>query len=448
MSTPVRFVTAAALFDGHDAAIHIMRRILQAQGAEVVHLGHDRSALDVVRTAIEEDADGIAISSYQGGHVEYFTYVVDLLRERGAGHVRVYGGGGGVIVPAEIAQLEAYGVAKIFSPEDGLRLGLDGMIAQMIAECQEAKASREGDDPGEGAEPVAVAVAAEPRTVARAMTAVERLAGTHAGDGAPASVTGRSASAARPSAPVVGITGTGGAGKSTLTDELVRRLVADFPDVRVAVLSVDPTRAKTGGALLGDRIRMNSLYGEHADRVYMRSFATRQAHRATSESLREAVDVARAAGFDVVVVETAGIGQSDTEVAGLADVSLYVMTAEYGAPSQLEKIGMLDTADLVALNKYEKRGAEDALRDVRKQVQRNRQAFGQSSDTMPVFPTMAARFNDPGVSALYLALLDALRGHGFDRASTLYDAATLPAPDPTQGVLVPPRRQRYLAEIA
>ena len=443
---PVRFVTAAALFDGHDAAIHIMRRILQAQGAEVIHLGHDRSARDVVETAIEEDADGIAISSYQGGHVDYFTYVVDLLRERGAGHIQVYGGGGGTIVPDEIAELEAYGVARIFSPEDGLRLGLDGMIASMIEGAREARrewGSGAGSTNGDAVE----ASASEPRTVAQAMTQAERNAAAHSGDGAPVVNTPPSTPHS-PTAPVIGITGTGGAGKSTLTDELVRRLLADFADVRVAVLSVDPTRARTGGALLGDRIRMNALYGEHADRAYMRSFATRQAHRATTASLRDAIRVAQDAGFDLVVVETAGIGQSDTEVASLADVSLYVMTAEYGAPSQLEKIGMLDTADLVALNKFEKRGSEDALRDVRKQVQRNRQAFAEAPAAMPVYPTMAARFNDPGVSRLYLALLDALRPHGFDRASTLYDAATLPAPDPTADVLVPPKRQRYLAEIA
>ena len=447
---PVRFVTAAALFDGHDAAIHIMRRILQAQGAEVIHLGHDRSARDVVETAIEEDADGIAVSSYQGGHVEYFQYVVDLLRARGASHIRVYGGGGGTIVPAEIAELEAYGVARIFSPEDGLRLGLDGMIALMIAECREAREEGMGDE-GWGmreelGEDRGEADASDTRAVARAMTAAERRAAT-SGDGAPVLASAQSPVPTRHS-PVIGITGTGGAGKSTLTDEIVRRLLADFADVRVAVLSVDPTRASTGGALLGDRIRMNALYGVYADRAYMRSFATRQAHRATSESLRDAIAVAQDAGFDLVVVETAGIGQSDTEVAGLADVSLYVMTAEYGAPSQLEKIGMLDTADLVALNKFEKRGSEDALRDVRKQVRSNRRAFALAPEAMPVYPTMAARFNDPGVSRLYLALLDALRPHGFDRTSSLYDAATLPAPDPTAGVLVPPRRQRYLAEIA
>ncbi len=445
---PVRFVTAAALFDGHDAAINIMRRILQAQGVEVIHLGHDRSVDDVVRTAIEEDAQGIAISSYQGGHVEYFTYMVDLLRERGAAHVRVFGGGGGVIVPAEIAELEAYGVAKIFSPEDGMRMGLEGMIASMVEACDfdPLEVSGDGWGSGDGTE-VAVATASDVQTVARALTAVEQRAAAPSGDGAPAVAT-PPASGPETGVPVVGITGTGGAGKSTLTDELVRRFLNDFPDVSVAVLSVDPTRRRTGGALLGDRIRMNSLYGEHADRAYMRSFATRQAHRATSGALAEAIGVCRAAGFDVVIVETAGIGQSDTEVADLVDVSLYVMTSDFGAPTQLEKIGMLDAADLVALNKFEKRGAQDALRDVKKQVQRNRGDFAVPPDAMPVFPTMAAQFNDPGVSALYLALLDRLRPHGFDRASTLFDAETLPELDPSELAVVPPARQRYLAEIA
>ncbi len=445
---PVRFVTAASLFDGHDAAINIMRRILQAQGVEVVHLGHDRSVDDVVRTAIEEDAQGIAVSSYQGGHVEYFKYMVDLLRERGAGHVKVFGGGGGVIVPEEIAELEAYGVAKIFSPEDGMRMGLEGMIESMVRACDFDPLAVSGDGWGGGDGPeVEVATASEVQTVARALTAVEQRAAGPSGDGAPVPTPASSARRTG-TAPVVGITGTGGAGKSTLTDELVRRFLNDFDDVTVAVLSVDPTRRRTGGALLGDRIRMNSLYGEHAGRVYMRSFATRQAHRATSQALREAVDVCRAAGFDLVIVETAGIGQSDTEVAELVDVSLYVMTSDFGAPTQLEKIGMLDVADLVALNKFEKRGAEDALRDVKKQVQRNRGAFSESPDTMPVYPTMAAQFNDPGVSRLYLALLHKLREHGFDRASSLFDAEALPELDPSELAVIPPARQRYLAEIA
>ena len=456
-NNPVRFVTAAALFDGHDAAINIMRRILQAQGVEVVHLGHDRSVDDVVTTAIEEDAQGIAVSSYQGGHLEYFTYMVDLLRERGAGHVKVFGGGGGVIVPEEIAELEAYGVAKIFSPEDGMRMGLDGMIESMVRACDvdPLRGSREGAG-GEGqgggggvaAPLVEAAVATDKQAVARALTAVEQRAAEPSGDGAAPAPSSPSPLPSSPTAPVVGITGTGGAGKSTLTDELVRRFLNDFDDVQVAVLSVDPTRRRTGGALLGDRIRMNSLYGEHGDRVYMRSFATRQAHRATSQALREAVDVCRAAGFDLVVVETAGIGQSDTEVAELVDVSLYVMTSDFGAPTQLEKIGMLDAADLVALNKFEKRGAEDALRDVKKQVQRNRGDFATPPADMPVYPTMAAQFNDPGVSRLYLALLEQLAEHGFTRESSLFAADALPALDPSELAVVPPARQRYLAEIA
>lgn len=450
-SRPIRFVTAASLFDGHDAAINIMRRILQASGAEVIHLGHNRSAQDVVETAIQEDAQGIAISSYQGGHVEYFKYIIDLLRERGAEHVRVFGGGGGVIVPSEITELEAYGVAKIFSPEDGMRLGLQGMIDEMLRQTDFDVAER-AEEPDPGASPLA--------PIARALTLAEQAgpSQTTRGDGALAEPPVlKNADDQHPTShtphpttpPILGITGTGGAGKSTLTDELVRRFLSDFDDLSVAVLSVDPTRQRTGGALLGDRIRMNALYGRFAGRAYMRSFATRQAHRATSEALKEAIDLCQAAGFDLIVLETAGIGQSDTEITDLADLTLYVMTGEFGAPSQLEKIGMLDAADFVALNKFEKRGAEDALRDVRKQVQRNRAAFDRAPDAMPVFPTMAARFADPGVTRLYLALLDALREeHGFDRTSRRFDLASVPEVERTAGTIIPPKRQRYLGEIA
>jgi methylmalonyl-CoA mutase len=448
---PIRFVTAASLFDGHDASINIMRRILQASGAEVIHLGHDRSVLDVVKTAIEEDAQGVAISSYQGGHVEYFKYMVDLLREHDCEHIKVFGGGGGVIVAEEIAELEAYGVAKIFSPEDGMRLGLQGMINHMLRVCDfqtvhvlDGKVENlfEDDEPTR-----------EPRAMAKLLTAVERdlvedveelfdpVYAAMEGDGAPEVLPDV--------APVIGITGTGGAGKSTLTDELVRRFLTDFPDLEIAVLSVDPTRRRTGGALLGDRIRMNAIYGEHADRVYMRSFATRQAHRATSGALEESIGCCRAADYDLIIVETAGIGQSDTEIAELVDLSLYVMTHDFGAPTQLEKIGMLDVADVVALNKFEKRGSRDALRDIKKQVQRNRAAFEQDPDAMPVYPTMASHFNDPGVSRLYLALLDRLnRRFEFGRESRLYAADGLPEVDPSEQAVIPPKRQRYLAEIA
>ncbi len=434
---PVRFVTAASLFDGHDAAINIMRRILQAAGAEVIHLGHNRSVQDVVDTAIQEDVQGIAVSSYQGGHMEYFKYMNDLLHERGAGHIRIYGGGGGVIVAEEIEELHAYGIARIFSPEDGLKLGLRGMIDVMMRECDFSTA--ELPDAPDSSN-------ADQNHLARALTRVESA--PTGGDGAPAERT--------TNIPTIGITGTGGAGKSTLTDELIRRFVNDFEDVHIAVLSVDPTKRSTGGALLGDRIRMNAIYDAAGGRVYMRSFATRQAHRATSNALREAIRVCEAAGYDLIILETAGIGQSDTEIADLTDLTLYVMTQEFGAPTQLEKIGMLDVADFVALNKFEKRGSEDALRDVRKQMQRNRMAFDQAPDAMPVYPTMASHFNDAGVTALYLALLENLNAdYDFGRTSTQYAgqdapeaAANAPEADASQSALIPGKRQRYLGDIA
>jgi len=429
---PLRFVSAASLFDGHDAAINIIRRLLQSHGAEVVHLGHNRSVADIVRAAIQEDADGIAVSSYQGGHNEYFRYMVDMLRERGAGHVRIVVGGGGTIAPHEIEALEGYGVERIYSPEDGRRLGLDGMIEDVIRRVRASpRAPFEFGPMGPR----------DHQPVARAISALEL------GE-APAvlrETLRRSGARSQRRAPVVGITGTGGAGKSSLTDELLLRLVRHFPDRNLAVVAMDPTRRRSGGALLGDRIRMNALA---AEQVFMRSLATRRQNRATSAILADVLELLRFAGFDLIVVETAGIGQSDTEIVDLVDVPLYVMTSEYGAASQLEKIDMLDYAELIALNKFEKRGAEDALRDVRKQWRRNRAAFQVPDDAVPVFPTIASRFNDPGVNRLFAALcsrLDAKAGED-GRGWPVQD------PGPTELVerhaLVPAQRTRYLAEIA
>ncbi len=430
-ATPLRFVSAASLFDGHDAAINIIRRLLQAHGAEVVHLGHNRSVADIVRAAIQEDADGIAVSSYQGGHNEYFRYMVDMLRERGAGHIRVVVGGGGTIAPQEIEALQAYGIERIYSPEDGRRLGLDGMIDDVFRRVQSARRERFEFGP------------VGPRDhlqIARTISALE-----HGDDHAALGEALRKAvarAAARP--PVIGITGTGGAGKSSLTDELLMRFVRHFPDRQVAVVAMDPTRRRSGGALLGDRIRMNALAHEQ---VFMRSLATRRQHLATSAVLSDVLNLLRCAGFDLVVVETAGIGQSDSEIVDLVDVPLYVMTSEYGAASQLEKIDMLDYAELIALNKFEKRGAEDALRDVRKQWRRNHAAFQAKDEDIPVFPTIASRFNDPGVNRLFAALCARLEAKaGATGRWTVTD------PGPTELVerhaLVPLQRSRYLAEIA
>jgi len=467
---PVRFVTATSLFDGHDAAINIMRRILQSTGVEVIHLGHNRSVRAIVETAIEEDAQGIAVSSYQGGHMEYFTYMHDLLEERGAEHIRIYGGGGGVIVPAEKQELEAYGIAHIFSPDEGMEMGLQGMINEMVEACDYPVTEFEFQvddvplrDPRRAArnltrvetpeaEKAAVVVGtgdeeSEARREGREERGERRGVG---GDGAvrDSSVEEDSTADNRESTvPTLGITGTGGAGKSTLTDELIRRFLNDFDDLEVAVLTVDPTRRRTGGALLGDRIRMNSLYGRYADRTYMRSFATREANRSTSEAMQEAIEVCRAAGYDLVLLETAGIGQSDTEIVDLTDVSLYVMTHDFGAQTQLEKIGMLDLADFVAINKFEKRGSEDALRDVRKQVQRNRLRFDEDPEDMPVYPTMASHFGDPGVTRLYKALLEHLNEQfDFNHPTQVY-GGDVPEPDPSEVAIIPPDRQRYLGEI-
>jgi isobutyryl-CoA mutase len=426
---PVRFVTAAALFDGHDAAISIMRRILQAQGAEVVHLGHDRSVRQVVDAVLEEDAQGVAVSSYQGGHVEYFEYLAELLKQAGASHVKIFGGGGGVIVPDEIARLRTAGV-RIFSPEDGQRLGLPGMINELIRDCDVDLAATPAS--------VEAVLAGERQALARAITCLQAGELPQAGQQALATA----ADARR--VPVLGITGTGGSGKSSLTDELVRRFRTDQQDkLRIAVLAVDPTRRRGGGALLGDRIRMNSLDGGH---VFFRSLATRGA-RELPENIAAIIGACKAAGYDLVICETPGIGQGDAGVTELADVSLYVMTPEFGAASQLEKIDMLDLADVVAINKFERRGAQDALRDVSRQLIRNREAFGARPEDMPVFGTSAATFNDSGVTALYQHLTGLLAGRGLPlgdgilprvAGKTSTDAVTV----------IPPARAGYLAEIA
>ena len=361
LKNKVRIVTAASLFDGHDAAINIMRRILQAGGAEVIHLGHNRSVAEIVDAAIQEDAHAIALSSYQGGHNEYFRYMIDLLRERGAGHVQIFGGGGGVIIPREIRALEACGVTRIYSPEDGRRIGLTGIIDDILERIDRDIAADLPDDA------LARASAGDVGAVARLISALES---GHAPDAVRGAVL---AADGERRAPVVGITGTGGAGKSSFTDELIRRFRRDFPDRRFAVVSVDPTRRRTGGALLGDRIRMNAI---HDANCFMRSMATRSASGELSAATREAVGVCALAGFDLIIVETSGIGQGSSGITDIADISLYVMTPEYGAASQLEKIDMLDFADMVVLNKYERRGAEDALRDIRKQVRRNAGAMG------------------------------------------------------------------------
>jgi methylmalonyl-CoA mutase len=426
----IRFVTAASLFDGHDASINIMRRILQASGCEVIHLGHNRSVDEVVTAALQEDAQGIAVSSYQGGHVEYFKYMLDLLRARGGENIKVFGGGGGVIVPAEIEALEAYGVARIYSPEDGQRMGLQGMINDIIKRCDEDLARYAPRD-------LAAVEGGDRRALARLITALE--------SGTAGKLRDDVLEAADPLAvPVLGITGTGGAGKSSLTDELVRRFRLDQEDrLDIAVLAVDPSRRKTGGALLGDRIRMNAI---NTPKVYMRSLATREAGTTVSAALGDAIAACKVAGFDLVLVETSGIGQGDAAIVPLVDVSLYVMTPEYGAASQLEKIDMLDFADFIAINKFDRKGAEDALRDVRKTYQRNRQLFARPTEEMPVFGTQASRFNDDGVTALYQAIVPKLAPHGFKAGPGRLPAIAIKT-STSKSAIVPPARARYLAEI-
>ncbi|MFV0318428.1 MAG: fused isobutyryl-CoA mutase/GTPase IcmF [Microthrixaceae bacterium] len=431
-TNPVRFVTAASLFDGHDAAINIMRRILQSQGAEVIHLGHNRSVDEVVSAAVAEDVQGVAVSSYQGGHVEYFKYLVDRLRDAGAGHVRVYGGGGGVIIPEEIAELQAYGIARIFSPDDGQRMGLAGMINSMIQECDVALAEPTVD--------VEDLIAGSVRTFARTVTSLE--AGT-----LDSSIrTHIESAASRREVPVLGITGTGGSGKSSLTDELIRRIRLDNGDkVKVAVLAIDPTRRRGGGALLGDRIRMNSI---DSPQIVFRSMATRTDGSEVPESLAATIQAAKAWGANLVIVETPGIGQGDAAIVPFADLALYVMTPEFGAQSQLEKIDMLDFADAVAINKFERRGGADALRDVSRQLVRNREDFSATPEQMPVFGTIASRFNDDGVTALYQHLRPRLVGLGMDLDPEGALAVVETRTSTELHEIVPASRVRYLADIA
>jgi len=429
-AAPLRFITAASLFDGHDAAINIMRRLIQAQGVEVIHLGHNRSVDDIVRAAIQEDADGIAISSYQGGHMEFFSYMIDRLSELGAEHIKVFGGGGGTITQEEIAQLMRYGVERIYHPHDGMELGLEAMIRDLIDRTLDGRRATSVPARTETDVDIATMISAieEGLLENNELVRLRKEWQMQTRD-----------------VPVVGITGTGGAGKSSVTDELLNRFLASFPDMRIAVLAVDPTRRRTGGALLGDRIRMNSL---RSDRIYMRSIATRRQHLATSEMLSDHIAYLKAQGFDLVIVETAGIGQSDSEIVDMVDFSVYVMTSEYGAASQLEKIDMLDFADLVVLNKFDKRGAEDALRDIRKQWKRNHVAFDVADDDVPVFPTIASQFNDPGVSWMFAELCRRVAiKSGLDSRRWTPEIDTS-IREPRSTVMIPGARIRYLAEIA
>ncbi|RYJ38584.1 Methylmalonyl-CoA mutase [Flavobacterium anhuiense] len=426
----VRIVTAASLFDGHDAAINIMRRIIQSTGVEVIHLGHDRSVEEVVNTAIQEDANAIAMTSYQGGHNEYFKYMYDLLREKGAGHIKIFGGGGGVILPSEIEELHEYGITRIYSPDDGRSLGLQGMINDLVERADFPI----GDKLNGEIDHIENKV---PTAIARLISAAENFP-----EIAKPVFDKIHESNVSSKIPVLGITGTGGAGKSSLVDELVRRFLIDFPEKTIGLISVDPSKRKTGGALLGDRIRMNAI---NNPRVYMRSLATRQSNLALSKYVAEAIQVLKAAKYDLIILETSGIGQSDTEIMDHSDVSLYVMTPEFGAATQLEKIDMLDFADLVALNKFDKRGALDALRDVKKQYQRNHSLWDKSPDEMPVFGTIASQFNDPGMNTLYKAIMDKVVEK---TASDLKSTFEITKEMSEKIFVIPPGRTRYLSEIA
>ncbi|MES2380795.1 MAG: methylmalonyl-CoA mutase family protein [Bacteroidota bacterium] len=426
----IRIVTAAALFDGHDAAINIMRRIIQASGAEVIHLGHDRSAEEVVDTAIQEDANAIAMTSYQGGHVEYFKFMHDLLAQKGCGHIKIFGGGGGTILPEEMEELHGYGITRIYGPDDGRAMGLQGMINDMLEKCDFATGTNLNGE-------VKHLKDKDYKSIAKLISAAENFPETFA-----AQHNEISKNIANSTIPVLGITGTGGAGKSSLVDELVRRFLLDFKTKTVAIISVDPSKRKTGGALLGDRIRMNAIKNP---RVYMRSLATRQSNLALSKYVKEAVDIVKAANFDLIILETSGIGQSDTEIIEHSNTSLYVMTPEYGAATQLEKIDMLDFADIIAINKFDKKGALDALRDVKKQFQRNHKLFDKSPDEMPVYGTIASQFNDPGMNSLYKAIMDKIvERSGADLKSNYHISEEMSE----KIYIIPPSRIRYLSEIS
>lgn len=428
----IRIVTAASLFDGHDAAINIMRRIMQANGAEVIHLGHDRSVQDVVDCAVQEDANAIAMTSYQGGHVEYLKYMYDLLKEKGCGHIRIFAGGGGVILPTEIEELHQYGITKIYSPDDGRAMGLEGMIIDLLEKSDFPTGNQLNGE-------VAHLIDKEAKSIAKLISAAENfseLPETQA-------MLKKVAEQAKESkTPILGITGTGGSGKSSLVDEMVRRFLLDFKDKTIGIISVDPSKRKTGGALLGDRIRMNAIRNE---RVYMRSMATRQSNLAVSKYIHDAVNILKAAHYDLIILETSGIGQSDTQITDYCDLSMYVMTPEYGAATQLEKIDMLDFADIVAVNKFDKRGAMDALRDVKKQYQRNHKLFDKDPESMPVYGSIASQFNDPGTNTLYRALMDTIVARtGADLVSTFKPSEELSE----KIFIIPPARTRYLSEIS
>ncbi|PKP03793.1 MAG: hypothetical protein CVU14_01315, partial [Bacteroidetes bacterium HGW-Bacteroidetes-9] len=426
----IRIVTAASLFDGHDAAINVMRRILQSSGAEVIHLGHDRAVQEVVQCAIQEDVQAIAITSYQGGHMEYFKYMFDLLKEASCGHIKIFGGGGGVILPHEIEELHSYGISRIYSPDDGRTLGLQGMINDLLQKADFPVGDVKGLKPEDIRKGSTRAIASLITAAENNPESIKELTNAFGQD------------CKEQKSPVLGITGTGGAGKSSLVDELVRRFLQSNPDKKMAILSVDPTRRKSGGALLGDRIRMNAI---NTPRVFMRSMATRQANLALSKYISDAVCIVKNAGFDLVILESSGIGQSDTEIVDYADISLYVMTPEYGAASQLEKIDMLDFADVIAINKSDKRGAADALRDVKKQYARNHKLWEAETEELPVFSTMASQFNDAGVNKLYdhlMALMNRKSGSDFK------SRVIAPDDEQSRSQIIPPSRTRYLSEIA